>query len=569
VRQHPLVISLAGLVAGGGFIVVLLPPAALPAGSDHVGTRLPTVRGAYHVHSQRSDGTGTLDDIAAAASEAGLDFVIVTDHGDGTRPFEPPAYRSGVLMLDGVEISTSGGHYVTLDVPQPPYRLAGPPRTVVEDVKRLGGFGVVAHPDSAKEELRWVAWDTDIDGLEWLNADSEWRDELWRSLGRGLLTYAFRPVETLATLLDRPEQTLRRWDHLARTRRIVGLAGADAHARLGYRQAVDPYKDRIIVRLPAYVSSFGTFQNHVVLDRALGGEPHEDAGTLLRAIRAGRVYTTIDGLAAAGAFDFRAQSGANRAEMGEYLDLDGTAAIEARVSAPPGTTLVLLRDGEPAYDTTEPTLRVDIGSHPGVYRVEARLPEISGRARVPWLVSNPIYVGLRNPHAAAATASLDPSPVASVRGAVDTSRWRAEVSPGSISEIELGPTGQSTPAIAWRFALATNAGPAPYAAAQFPLDGGASRFDRVLLVARSDRPMRLWAQLRSSASAERWGHTFYVDDAPRDIGLYFADFAPVGPTSTAAPPLDRVDSLLIVADWLNNRAGDRGEVHIRELALGR
>jgi hypothetical protein len=569
VRRRLLLTSLVALGVGGGLIAALLPPAALPAVRDHIRPRLPAVRGAYHVHSERSDGTGTLEEIAAAAADAGLDFVIMPDHGDGTGPLEPPSYRSGVLMLDGVEVSTSGGHYVAVGMRPPPYRLAGAPGTVVEDVKRLDGFGVVAHPDSAKEELRWTAWDADIDGLEWLNADSEWRDELWGSLGRGLLTYAFRPVETLAALLDRPEQTLARWDHLGRRRRVVGLAGADAHARLGYRQAVDPYRDRVIARLPGYASSFRTFQNHVVLDRAFGGEAREDAATLLRAIREGRIYTTIDGLAGAGAFDFRAQSGANRAEMGGYLDLDGVAAIEARVSAPPGTTLVLLRDGEAAYDTTESALRVDVGAHPGVYRIEARLPEIHGRARVPWLLSNPIYVGLRNAHTAARAAPPEPMPDAGTRQTVDTSRGRPEMSPGSVSEVEPVHSGRSMPAIAWRFALAADAGPSPYAAAQFPLDGSASSFDRVWLVARASRPMRLWVQVRSPVTAERWGRTFYVDDVARDVVLRFADFTPVGPTSTAAPPLDRVDSLLVVADWLNSRAGDRGEVHIRELALGR
>jgi hypothetical protein len=69
-----------------------------------------SVRGVVHVHGRASDGRGTFDEIAAAAAAAGLQFVIVTDHGDGTRKPEPPAYRSGVLVIDAVEISTRGGH---------------------------------------------------------------------------------------------------------------------------------------------------------------------------------------------------------------------------------------------------------------------------------------------------------------------------------------------------------------------------------------------------------------------------------------------------------------------------
>ena len=33
------------------------------------------VAGAYHIHSNRSDGTGSIDDIAEAAGQAGLQFI--------------------------------------------------------------------------------------------------------------------------------------------------------------------------------------------------------------------------------------------------------------------------------------------------------------------------------------------------------------------------------------------------------------------------------------------------------------------------------------------------------------
>ena len=94
--------------------------------------------------------------VAAAAARAGLKFVILTDHGDGTRPPDPPEYIDGVLVLDGVEISTDEGHYVAIDMPRAPYPLGGAADAVVEDVRRLGGFGIAAHPDSPKPALRWT-----------------------------------------------------------------------------------------------------------------------------------------------------------------------------------------------------------------------------------------------------------------------------------------------------------------------------------------------------------------------------------------------------------------------------
>lgn len=68
-----------------------------------------------HVHTRRSDGAGTIDDVAAAAARAGLQFVILSDHGDGTGMREPPSYRSGVLCIDAVEIRTSGAPDETRD----------------------------------------------------------------------------------------------------------------------------------------------------------------------------------------------------------------------------------------------------------------------------------------------------------------------------------------------------------------------------------------------------------------------------------------------------------------------
>ena len=152
-----------------------------------------TVRGAFHIHSIRSDGSGSVDAIAAAAASAGLQFIILTDHGDGTRPPDPPSYRSGVLVLDGVELNTTGGHYAVIGLPVTPYPFAGTPDDVIEDVRRLGGFGVAAHPGSPRPSLSWQDWDAPIDGLEWLNADSEWRDEPRIPMARALMTYLSGP----------------------------------------------------------------------------------------------------------------------------------------------------------------------------------------------------------------------------------------------------------------------------------------------------------------------------------------------------------------------------------------
>jgi len=128
---------------------MLLPPRTVPAPAGAA----TTIRGAFHIHSNRSDGSGSLEDIAAAASRAGLQFIILTDHGDATRPVAAPAYLSGVLTIDGVELNTTAGHYAAFGLPQSPYPIAGAPDDVIDDVHRLGGFGVAAHPGSPRASL--------------------------------------------------------------------------------------------------------------------------------------------------------------------------------------------------------------------------------------------------------------------------------------------------------------------------------------------------------------------------------------------------------------------------------
>ncbi len=147
--------GLAVAVAIVTIVWLLLPPAAerLAPPPDPL-----IARGAIHVHTVRSDGAGTPERVAGAAHRAGLDFVVLTDHGDATRAPDPPRYVDGVLLIDAVEISTTDGHLIALGLPQAPYRLAGEARDVLEDVHRLGGFGIAAHPDSPKAELQWRDW---------------------------------------------------------------------------------------------------------------------------------------------------------------------------------------------------------------------------------------------------------------------------------------------------------------------------------------------------------------------------------------------------------------------------
>jgi hypothetical protein len=548
-------------------VLVLLPPAAATTAPPPVAT----VRGAFHIHSDRSDGSGSLDDIAAAAARAGLQFIILTDHGDGTRPPEAPSYRRGVLTIDAVELNTTGGHFAVLGLPATPYPFAGTPADVIEDVRRLGGFGIAAHPGSPRASLSWKDWDAAFDGLEWINADSEWRDEPRIPMVRAFLTYFFRPPESIARLLDRPAAVLERWDAIALRRRVTALAGSDAHARLGLRQGGDPDRSSMHVRVPGYEASFRTFSNHVVLDGPLSGNAATDAARVTDAIRQGRVYTVVDGLATPGSLSFTASSGSQAGRMGDDIAVEGDVLLRASVSAPPGTTLVLLRNGQHVHEVTDGVLETNGGKEPAVYRVEAYTAEGPGGPQVPWILSNPIYAGITR------VAEPPPLPAAAPVSRIPARSAEAGAEQGANDSSTIQPTlltdprdrrFAGDPAIGWSYALSPGIAAGQFAAVRIPISGGVAAFDRVVFRVSAPKPVRAWVQLRAPvANSERWGVTFYADAESRVIDLPLRGFAPIGVTSSAQPPLDRVDALLFVIDTLNSLPGTKGEMTISEVAF--
>jgi hypothetical protein len=557
----------AGAVAAAALlgIAALLPPAALRLDARPRDAR--TIAGAVHVHTDRSDGTGTIDEVAAAAARAGLQFVVVTDHGDGTREPDAPAYRHGVLCLDAVEISTTGGHYLAIGLPRAPYRLAGEPRDVVDDVRRLGGVGIVAHAASPKDDLRWRAWETAFDGIEWLNADSEWRDEGGWAVARALLAYFLRKPETIAAMFDRPDEPLAAWDRAARERRVIGTAGHDAHARIGLAGNWEPGEHDVSLRLPSYEAAFRTFALRVRLAAPPSGDAAADAAALVAAIRAGHMYTAIDALAAPPDLSFVATAPGGGAEAGDQLRVETAVQLDARVPPAPGVSLVLLRDGATVHAETGPVLsyRHEARDARAVYRVEARLQGAPGRPAVPWIVSNPIVIG---PPRADPWPDPAPLPAAAVRPLAGEA-WHVEHDPRSRAAV-LAVGGADAGAVRLEYAIAGGERHGQYAAAVTTLAMGAlAGWDRLAFTARASGPMRISVQVRAPESGARWLRSVYVDQQPRPVHVRFDDMRPAEPGTPAAVPLDALDSVLFVVDTTHTPPGREGSLALEAVRLER
>jgi PHP domain len=535
-------------------------PVAVPAATTSADVRV-----VYHVHTTRSDGTGTPDEVAAAAREAGVDVVILTDHGDATRVPDPPRRVHGVLVIEAVEVSTWAGHYVALGARPSPYPLGGLPESVVEDVARLGGMGVVAHPGSAKDDLKWRDWDTPFPAIEWLNADSEWRDRPAR-LWDAVVTYPWAPVATIAALLDRPDVELRAWDRHAARRPVVGLAAHDAHARIGLRGVGEPYDGAVAVRAPGYATMFRAFSNVVPVDRrSWGGDAAADAAIIVDALRAGRVYSVIGGRGDGRVEHFTATSGGVTVRMGEHLVPAGPVAFVITSNAPPTATTTLVCDGRPVTSTRGGALTWTASAAPGACRVEVTLNEAAS-ARATWIVTNPIYV--RDLRERAVPPSVLPAQVTvPFAGSAEAARWVAETSPGSKAVMQ--PGGDVAGRVVYDWQLAAG-GREQFAALRLDTPADLASFDRMVVRASADRPMRVWLQLRTPADGgHRWGTSMYLDETPREVTLPFARFLSIDRRAGAAMPLAAVTALLLVSDTVHARPGERGRVRLDALWLAR
>ena len=532
----------AVLAAACLFLLLPLPPP--PIGLSSPLSPSLAAAGSFHVHTDRSDGSGSLDEVATAAARAGLNFIVLSDHGDGTRTPEPPQYRSGVLIIEGVELSTQSGHYIAIGIPPAPYPLRGEARDVIEDVKRLGGFGIVAHPDSAKPALRWHAWDAPFDAIEWLNADTEWRDEGRAQLLRALVRYPFRPVAALASLLDRPTRTLERWDALTQKRQVVAVAGADAHARAGWMDDdTNGYTRGWFVRIPSYDASFRTFVNHVALERPFGTDASADAQQIIAALRAGRVYTAIDALATPASLDF---------------SLNGTTLI-ARTNAPDGARIVLHKDGQIAAEDRASELTFDSKGEQGTYRVEVYVPDAPGDPPVPWIVSNPIYIR----PAGWGVAAPDDHPAPTMTLSIQGGPWRVETDGASTAQVSQTEPPKGPVEFSYRLSDGTRTG--QYAALVVGVGKALTERTHLVVRAQATRPMRLSVQVRNPQSGGRWQRSIYLDAQLRDVIVPFAEMSPVG----TGGPLDpsQADTVLIVVDRSNAHPGIAGGFTIHDLRI--
>jgi len=508
------------------------------------------VRGVLHVHGSGSaDASGEVPDLARAARAVGLDFVVVTDH-DADDAVPAPVYVDGVLVLGGMERSTDGGHALVLGASPLPFRLDGEPATVVRDAQALGAFVLAAHPAAARAESGWTAGCPGLAGREVVSFGDAASWPLGPHALLAALRYPLDPRGALLQVLHPSPQARAGWDACLAQAPAAGWLGSDAHGglRLG----------PLFLPAPSYRAVFSLGSNHLTLDEPANGEAAHDAALVWRALRDGRGYAALDGLAEATGFAFAAAAGARTAGPGETLEVAPGEAVRLTARAPAPAALVLLRDGMPVARGSAIDLTVDA---PGAYRVEASL-EGDARAR-PWIVSNAIGVfGADTARARAARLTVPPEPARTAdaperfsAGPLDP-RWQIDraADAAGAARVEDG---------ALRFDFALGHDPRTYASVSDWAPRDLSAAAGLAFRARASARFRADVQLRTGGpqGVVAWRRSVLLDPGWRDVYVPFAALRTWDRAGTR-PDLAHVVGVYVEVELLHLAPGSRGTIWV-------
>ncbi|HYD40475.1 MAG TPA: PHP domain-containing protein [Anaeromyxobacter sp.] len=362
-RRLASVLALAAAVGYGAFGVRAAGARVRP-----VPTAPDELRGAWHVHTTRSDGRGTLREVVAAARDAGLSFLVVTDH-NVIAP-EEQGWHDGVLVVQGVEISTRHGHVVALGIDLAAAQAARKAEDPLGSIAAAGGRAVLAHPLHPRRAFRGLDGAAPWAGFEVFSNDTAWYQALAeRAWGRIAGSVALLPFDGGRAVLDLaapPREELARLDAARARARAAGdrrqaralLCSVDAHGYPSYRAAFAA----ATMHVPVRPTGDGAADAAAVADALLEG----DAACVLAARGAVSRVRFTGGEATA--LDLELAAAAGDAEV--RLVRDGVTAVERPLALRAGANHVPLATvcGGPCA--------------PGDYRLEL------WRSGAPWLFTN-------------------------------------------------------------------------------------------------------------------------------------------------------------------------------------
>jgi len=243
--------------------------------------------GSIHLHTTTSDGTADFEEVA----QAGLDFVIATDHN--VLVTGKDGWYGDLLLLVGEEVHDiervpEANHYLAFSIKEEVAQHAKDAQTVIDAINAQGGFGFLAHPFehstpfSGEPEIDWVDWQ--VKGYAGL--------EIWNY-------------------------------------QVAAIGGTDVHATV---YTLGPLKRAI----HSYQHCFRTVRTHILSPEPFNGELAHDSNLVYEALKTGHAFVAYDLIGDSRGFRFVVRCGNEEAIMGEEIALEGEAEFEVvSPSSPP------------------------------------------------------------------------------------------------------------------------------------------------------------------------------------------------------------------------------------------
>lgn len=333
-------------------------------------------RGAFHVHSTQSDGRATPEEIAQAAADEGLNFVILADHN--LEELAPPRFVNGVLLIQGVELSTRSGHVVAVGMPRGLTKEEREEGNVFELVRALGGHTFIAHPEQKKQPFTDWERGAHATGLELYSADSMFRTAQQRPFtrfGPAAAAWLTNSTHGLLTIVEAQPEVSRRLLALHSERPYVAVCAHDAHG------------------LPSYASEFRALALYLPPTErgfALPEDPGQASQLVLDHLSQGRALCAFHGIAPADGFAIEGlQPQAREAFVDDVLELrlPEPAPEELRVQVE-GPARVL-EDGRSVRIEGEGAVQIEVWARMSGFQFQDGWK--------PWLVPSPVRTRVRPP----------------------------------------------------------------------------------------------------------------------------------------------------------------------------
>jgi hypothetical protein len=361
-------------------------------------------QGVVHVHSfLGGHSNGNFEDIIAAAKSNQLNFVVMTEHTSedfNTAAMTLKGSHAGIFFINGNEAgATNSDRLLVLPGDDSAdhtsaARLSGAStdagaklttQDIISRAKSKSSLALVAYPQDFK------SWDlSGYDGVEVYNVYTNARQiKPLLMFFDGVWSFRSYPDLLFANFYRRPAENLKKWDDaIASTgRKLVGIAGNDAHANVGISLNDSSGKTLLGLQLDPYERSFHLVRVHTLIprDQPLNSE------TLLGALGAGHCFIGFDLFGDTTGFRFSASNGSENRIQGDEIGLQKEVSVA--VSTPVTSRIVLLKDGKPIRDESGINQKDFVINEKGSYRVEVYLPQLPKPVSdQPWIISNPIYV---------------------------------------------------------------------------------------------------------------------------------------------------------------------------------